>query len=45
VRHATFGVGTIQRLEGRGDGLKATVAFHSAGIKKLVLKFAGLEPA
>jgi DNA helicase II / ATP-dependent DNA helicase PcrA len=45
VRHATFGVGTIQRLEGRGDGLKATVTFQSAGIKKLILKFAGLEPA
>ena len=45
VRHATFGVGTVQRLEGAGDGQKATVLFGSVGRKKLILKFAGLEPA
>jgi DNA helicase-2/ATP-dependent DNA helicase PcrA len=45
VRHATFGVGTVQRLEGAGDTQKATVLFGSVGRKKLVLKFAGLEPA
>jgi DNA helicase-2/ATP-dependent DNA helicase PcrA len=45
VRHATFGVGTVQRLEGAGEGQKATVLFGSVGRKKLVLKFAGLEPA
>jgi DNA helicase-2/ATP-dependent DNA helicase PcrA len=45
VRHATFGVGTVQRLEGNGEKQKATVFFRSVGSKKLVLKFAGLEPA
>jgi DNA helicase-2/ATP-dependent DNA helicase PcrA len=45
VRHASFGVGTIQRLEGRGEQQKATVLFRSVGSKKLLLKFAGLEPA
>lgn len=45
VRHATFGVGTVQSLEGRGAGRKATVQFRFAGKKTLVLRFAGLEPA
>ena len=45
VRHATFGVGTVQRVEGSGERQKATVLFRSVGSKKLVLKFAGLEPA
>jgi DNA helicase-2/ATP-dependent DNA helicase PcrA len=45
VRHAMFGVGTVQQLEGRGEQRKATVLFKSVGRKKLVLKFAGLEPA
>ena len=45
VKHATFGVGTVQRLEGAGEGQKATVLFGSVGRKKLILKFAGLEPA
>ena len=45
VRHATFGVGTVQQLEGRGEQRKATVLFRSVGRKRLVLKFAGLEPA
>jgi DNA helicase-2/ATP-dependent DNA helicase PcrA len=45
VRHASFGVGTVQRLEGSGEAQKATVLFASVGRKKLILKFAGLEPA
>jgi len=45
VKHATFGVGTVQRLEGAGEAQKATVLFGSVGRKKLILKFAGLEPA
>jgi len=45
VRHAMFGLGTIQALEGRGPGQKATILFHAAGRKKLILRFAGLEPA
>ena len=45
VRHDTFGVGTIKRLEGAGEQQKVTVEFRSVGAKKLLLKFAGLEPA
>ena len=45
VRHDTFGVGTIKRLEGAGEHQKVTVIFRSVGAKKLLLKFAGLQPA
>jgi len=45
VRHAEFGVGTVQRVEGQGEQQKATVLFNSVGRKKLMLKFAGLQPA
>ncbi len=45
VRHGTFGVGTIKGLEGAGEQQKVTVVFASVGAKKLLLKFAGLEPA
>ncbi len=44
VRHATFGVGVVKGVEGSGDGRKATVLFQNAGLKKLMLRFAGLEP-
>ncbi len=45
VRHVKFGVGTVRRLEGQGDNQKVTVYFHRIGPKKLLVKFAGLEPA
>ncbi|BCR06725.1 DNA helicase [Desulfuromonas versatilis] len=45
VRHVKFGVGVVRRLEGSGDNTKVTVYFRSVGPKKLLLKFAGLEPA
>ncbi len=45
VRHAQFGIGKVERLEGAGEGQKATVNFNAVGRKKLVLKFAGLQPA
>ena len=45
VRHGTFGVGTVKGLEGAGEQQKVTVVFASVGAKKLLLKFAGLEPA
>jgi DNA helicase-2/ATP-dependent DNA helicase PcrA len=45
VRHVKFGVGTVRRVEGEGDNQKVTVYFHRLGPKKLLVKFAGLEPA
>jgi DNA helicase-2/ATP-dependent DNA helicase PcrA len=45
VRHIKFGVGIVRRLEGAGDGQKVTVQFPGVGLKKLLVRFAGLEPA
>jgi len=45
VRHAKFGLGTIRKVEGSGEAQKAIVWFNSAGPKKLLLRFAGLERA
>jgi DNA helicase-2/ATP-dependent DNA helicase PcrA len=45
VRHAKFGVGTIRKTEGTGEGQKVIVWFTSVGPKKLLLRFAGLERA
>ena len=45
VRHIKFGVGTVRRLEGSGENQKVIVYFKSTGAKKLLLRFAGLEPA
>jgi DNA helicase-2/ATP-dependent DNA helicase PcrA len=43
VRHGKFGVGTVRKVEGDGDGQKVIVWFNSVGPKKLMLRFAGLE--
>jgi DNA helicase-2/ATP-dependent DNA helicase PcrA len=45
VRHKQFGVGTIMSIEDHGDDYKVTVKFGSVGTKKLLARFAGLEPA
>jgi len=45
VRHPRFGIGTVRRIEGQGEGQKVTIYFNSVGPKKLLLRFAGLEPA
>jgi DNA helicase-2/ATP-dependent DNA helicase PcrA len=45
VRHVKFGVGNVRRIEGSGENQKVTVYFNSVGAKKLLLRFAGLEPA
>ncbi len=45
VRHGKFGVGTIRKIEGRGDEQKVIVWFNSVGPKKLLVRFAGLERA
>ena len=44
VRHQKYGVGTVMKFEGDGDDTKLTVYFRSAGLKKLVVKYAGLQP-
>jgi DNA helicase-2/ATP-dependent DNA helicase PcrA len=44
VRHPLFGVGTVLRRDGDGPDLKLTVSFAGVGAKKLVARYAGLEP-
>ncbi len=43
VRHATFGAGTVRKVEGHGEGQKVIVWFAAVGPKKLMARFAGLE--
>ncbi|MEX2299538.1 MAG: UvrD-helicase domain-containing protein [Bryobacterales bacterium] len=45
VRHAKFGVGTVMRLEGEGENQKLSINFAGYGLKKVVLKYAGLQRA
>ena len=45
VRHRQFGVGTVLEIEDQGDDLKLTVRFAAVGTKKLLARYAGLEPA
>ena len=45
VRHAQFGVGTVLAVEEHTDDYKVTVRFNSVGQKKLLARFAKLEPA
>jgi DNA helicase-2/ATP-dependent DNA helicase PcrA len=44
VRHPKYGEGTVYKREGEGDDAKITVQFSGFGLKKLVEKFAQLEP-
>ena len=43
VKHAKFGIGTVQRSEGSGDDLKIRVSFPGHGVKTLAVKYANLE--
>jgi len=43
VRHPQFGLGVVRRSEGTGAGVKLTVQFERAGLKKLIARFAPLE--
>jgi DNA helicase-2/ATP-dependent DNA helicase PcrA len=43
VKHAKFGLGTVQRSEGMGDDMKISVSFPGHGVKTLVVKYANLE--
>ncbi|MEO8078696.1 MAG: UvrD-helicase domain-containing protein [Acidobacteriota bacterium] len=45
VRHAQFGIGSIIALEEHNDDMKITVRFNLVGVKKLLAKYAKLEPA
>ena len=45
VRHKQFGVGTIIEVDDQGDDVKVTIRFLSVGTKKLLVRYAGLEPA
>ena len=45
VRHAKYGVGTVMRRESVGDDFKLTVLFQGHGMKKLMTKYASLQPA
>ena len=40
IEHERFGLGVVEKLEGSGDNMKATVSFQNAGTKQLLLKFA-----
>jgi DNA helicase-2/ATP-dependent DNA helicase PcrA len=45
VRHAQFGVGNVISVEEHNDDIKVTVRFNTVGVKKLLAKYARLEPA
>ena len=43
VRHQKYGLGTVLRREPTGNDIKLTVQFTSHGLKKLMMKHAGLQ--
>jgi DNA helicase-2/ATP-dependent DNA helicase PcrA len=44
VVHQQFGRGVVQKREGEGERLKLTVIFRDHGVKKLLAKFAPMQP-
>jgi DNA helicase-2/ATP-dependent DNA helicase PcrA len=44
VQHQQFGRGVVQKREGEGERLKLTVIFRDHGVKKLLAKFAPMQP-
>ena len=44
VRHPSFGEGVVLSVEGTGDAMRVSVQFRHAGTKRLMLKYASLEP-
>ena len=42
VRHPTFEIGVIRKIEGKGENAKVTIYFPRFGAKKLVRKFANI---
>ncbi len=45
VRHAQFGIGSVIAVEEHNDDMKVTVRFNTVGVKKLLARYARLEPA
>jgi DNA helicase-2/ATP-dependent DNA helicase PcrA len=45
VRHPTLGDGVVLEIEGEGEDAKLTVFFARAGKRRLVARYAALEPA
>ena len=45
VRHAQFGIGSVIAVEEHSDDTKITVRFNTVGVKKLMSRYARLEPA
>ena len=43
VNHQRFGTGEVLKIDGKGADLKAEIKFSTAGVKKLLLRFAKLE--
>ncbi len=43
IIHGKFGLGTVITVKGIGDNAELTIAFDSAGIKKLVMGFAPIK--
>lgn len=43
VKHDAFGLGTVKKIEGQGDGRIAVVDFDEAGRKKILLKYGHLS--
>jgi len=44
VRHPQFGSGTVAEISGVGGDVRATIDFDTVGRKKVVLRYANLEP-
>ena len=40
IEHLRFGIGTVIKIEGTGENMKATVEFRNTGTKQLLMKFA-----
>ena len=43
VMHKTFGMGTVVETNGAGERAEATIDFGSAGVKRLLLRYAPVE--
>jgi DNA helicase-2/ATP-dependent DNA helicase PcrA len=43
VRHPTYGIGTILKIEDDGDDRRLTVSFRDYGTKKLIERYAHLQ--